>query len=150
GLVGTDAVKGAAQSARTSATSTASSAGQKAAGAAQTASGKLTSTAYNGAATVSTAARGTMGVAGTAARSELAVAGSAASSLSGSVPVKPGMVVRSVNGQRLGKVRQVVADSSGRVQSLVVRAGQSDVTVPASTVTGSATGSGLVAANLTQ
>jgi hypothetical protein len=67
----------------------------------------------------------------------LAASGSGAAAGDGAFAVAPGMPVLSPDGERLGKVRQIVSDSRGRVESVLVRAQGHDVTVPAATLTGS-------------
>ena len=58
--------------------------------------------------------------------------------------VKPGMTITATDGSRLGKVRQVVADSRGRVQSVVMRARNTDVNLPASNFAASGNGKSLI------
>jgi hypothetical protein len=81
-------------------------------------------------------------VSGAAGRG-LALAGSARGT-AGTVPVAPGMAVMTPTA-RARKVKQVVADSSGQVRSLVVRAGKTDLTLPATGVAANGSGKGLIA-----
>lgn len=67
----------------------------------------------------------------------LAAAGSGAAAGEGAFAVAPGMPVLAPNGERFGKVRQVLTDSRGRVQSVLVRAKDRDVSLPAKSLTGS-------------
>lgn len=75
----------------------------------------------------------------------LAAAGSGAAAGDGAFAVSRGMPVMAPNGERLGKVRQVITDSRGRVQSVLVRAKDRDLTLPAASLSG--TGNALVASD---
>jgi hypothetical protein len=61
----------------------------------------------------------------------LAAAGSGAAAGDGAFAVAPGMPVLAPDGERFGKVRQIVTDSRGRVTSILVRAKDRDVSIPA-------------------
>lgn len=67
----------------------------------------------------------------------LAAAGSGAAAGDGAFAVTPGMPVLAPNGERFGKVRQLITDSRGRVTGVLVRARDRDVTVPAANLSGS-------------
>lgn len=67
----------------------------------------------------------------------LAAAGSGAAAGEGAFAIAPGMPVLAPNGERLGKVRQVITDSRGRVQSVLIRAKDHDLTLPATSLSGS-------------
>ncbi|HEU4820105.1 MAG TPA: hypothetical protein VFS87_02980 [Qipengyuania sp.] len=72
----------------------------------------------------------------------LAAAGSGAAAGDGAFAIAPGMPVLSPDGERFGKVRQIVTDSRGRVQGVLVRAKDRDVMIPSGNLSGS--GSALV------
>lgn len=72
----------------------------------------------------------------------LAAAGSGAAAGDGAFAVTPGMPVLAPGGERFGKVRQVITDSRGRVQGVLVRAKGRDVTIPSASLAGS--GEGLI------
>lgn len=61
----------------------------------------------------------------------LAVAGSAAGAAQGAFAIAPGMPVVSPAGQPLGEVRQIVANSRGQVEQIVVEGEDSLMTIPA-------------------
>lgn len=75
----------------------------------------------------------------------LAVAGTAAAAGSGAASVAPGMPVMTTEGASLGEVRQVIADSRGQVQQVVVQQGRVTRTLPAGMF--SASGGALFAGN---
>lgn len=77
-----------------------------------------------------TADASTMGVFNGLPRN-LALAGSAAGNAAGSFDVKPGTQLFDMTGEKIGKVKGVVADSTGRVQALVVKVKDSTATLPA-------------------
>lgn len=72
----------------------------------------------------------------------LAAAGSGAAAGDGAFAVTPGMPVLSADGERFGKVRQVITDSRGRVTGVLVRARDRDVAIPSTSLAGS--GSALI------
>lgn len=72
----------------------------------------------------------------------LAVAGSAAAAADGTFAVAPGMDVISTAGQRIGEVRQIIADGRGNVEAVLVRVGGNDLTLPAGSI--GADGSALI------
>ena len=51
----------------------------------------------------------------------LALAGSAAADAAGSFDIKPGTNLYDLDGDKIGKVRDVVADSTGRVKAVLVK-----------------------------
>lgn len=67
----------------------------------------------------------------------LALAGSAAGDLNGTFDVKPGMKLFDANGEKIGKIKQVVADQRGNVEALVVKVDGETATLPAANFTGS-------------
>lgn len=67
----------------------------------------------------------------------LAAAGSGAAAGDGAFAVAPGMPVLAPNGERFGKVRQLITDSRGRVTGVLVRAKDRDVTIPSTSLSGS-------------
>ncbi|HTH27188.1 MAG TPA: hypothetical protein VL918_01815 [Sphingobium sp.] len=75
---------------------------------------------------------------------QLAVAKSAAASATGAFAVAPGMDILSAKGEAIGTVSRVVADSHGRVQSLLVEVDDRTATLPAANFSGS--GNALVSA----
>ena len=144
-LVGTNNVRGVAQSARSTTTDTAGQARSAASQTGQALTSRASSAVGGTSATAVGAAQGSVAIARTAGESSLALAGSSAAGVAGATGVKPGMVVRSLSGAKLGKVKQVAADGSGKVQSLVVSTGAGNVTLPASQLSAQGDGKGLVA-----
>lgn len=67
----------------------------------------------------------------------LAAAGSGAAAGDGAFAVTPGMPVLAPDGEWFGKVRQIITDSRGRVMSVLVRAKDRDVSIPAGNLSGS-------------
>lgn len=61
----------------------------------------------------------------------LALAGSAAANASGSFDIKSGTQLFDMAGEKIGKVKQVVADANGRVQALVVKVDDTTATLAA-------------------
>ena len=61
----------------------------------------------------------------------LALAGSAAANAAGSLDVKPGTQLFDMTGEKIGKVKEVVADAQGRVKALVVKVKDTTATLPA-------------------
>lgn len=144
-LVGTDAVRGVAQdtvgrgretaaTVRNLATPAVGAVRDRASGAVGQAS-TLAGSAQ-GAGSAAGAASGMLG------NGVLAVAGSGAAEGEGAFAVAPGMPVMLPSGERLGEVRQIVADRRGQVQQVVVEARDRTVTLPAASLAGS--GSALV------
>jgi hypothetical protein len=76
--------------------------------------------------------------AGTVGGDMLAVAGSGAAAGDGAFAVEPGMPVMLPRGEKVGEVRQIVADGRGQVQQVVVKARDGTMTLPAASLTGSA------------
>jgi sporulation protein YlmC with PRC-barrel domain len=68
----------------------------------------------------------------------LALAGSAASSAQGAFSLSKGMSVLGPDGEKIGKIREVIADSRGRVQSLLVRVDGQKALLPAANFNGKA------------
>ncbi|WP_435417064.1 hypothetical protein WAB17_09205 [Parerythrobacter aurantius] len=139
-LIGTDAVTGAAAPLVGQARSIAEGAAARTTSAAQGAASRVPSPALPGLAGSGSAAGSAMG---SIAATPLAVAGSAAGAAGGTASVAPGMPVMTPDGAPLGKVREVVADSRGRVQQLVVQQGNVVRTLPAGMF--SASGNALIA-----
>lgn len=137
-LIGTDAVRQNADSlVRTmrGAVSSAVSAGRETAGAMGKAAG---STADNAEANAMNSTVG--GAAGgglySGASGQLAAAGSLAAAGDATFEVSKGMRVLGPEGERLGKVRGVIADSHGQVQALLVKVDGETATLPAANFSG--------------
>jgi len=151
-LVGTDAIRGVAGEAVGDVRDTADSARGFASAAASEArdrtdaaagsSGELASLA-NSSADGSASALGT--VAANSDRRVLAAAGSAAAQDNGALGVAPGMNILSPNGERLGRVRQLVTDGRGKVQQVLVDTSDGAKTIPAADL--SANGNALIDAS---
>jgi len=136
-LIGTDAVRGIAgegvsqaRGAAAAGQSLAGSAAGQAQGAANGATGSLAGSASGSG---SAAGNATSNIAG----STLAAAGSSAASGNGAFAVQPGMDVLSPGGEKIGEVRQVVADSRGQVREVIVAQGNREAPVPAANLQGS-------------
>ena len=67
----------------------------------------------------------------------LAAEGTAAAQAAGAFAVEKGMTVRDATGEKVGKVRQVATDASGRVQALVIATKEGAATLPAANFSGS-------------
>lgn len=130
-LIGTDAVRevtaGAVGRARGAATTTTDAAR----GAASGFAGRAGSLSGSGSASGNGEGSGSIG------SNMLAAAGSGAAAGDGAFAVTPGMPVLSADGERFGKVRQVITDSDGRVTGVLVRARDRDVAIPAASLSGS-------------
>ncbi len=61
----------------------------------------------------------------------LALSGSAAADAAGSLDLKPGSQLYDMTGEKIGKVKEVVADAKGRVTALVVKVKDTTATLPA-------------------
>lgn len=121
-LVGTDAVRSVAGTAR-------STVGQTVAG--------TQSAASNATNAASGSASGAANGAAQAGFGQLALAGSAAANAAGSFDVAPGMVVRDMAGRVVGSVTDVQTTAQGAVQSVVMEVGNSTATLPAANFSGS-------------
>ena len=133
-LIGTDAVRGTAQSVRGTA--------QEAVGTVRTQAGSTVQgtrdTVGNGLTGLGTATANIAGNASgmlNAGTTNLALAGSAAGDAAGAFEVKPGTKLLDADGEKIGKVRQVIADSEGHVKALVVKVDDATATLPASAFT---------------
>jgi len=124
-LIGTDAVRGLGRSTVGTARGVASTARGTVSGAA--------STAGSASGSASAAASGMF----SGAAGQLALAGSAAGQAAGTFDISRGMPVTDDDGDRIGVVKQVIADARGRVQHLVVQTEDGPATVPAGNFTGS-------------
>jgi hypothetical protein len=133
-LVGTDAVRSTAQSAVGQARSTA----QQARGTAQ----GLVGTAGGVAGSASGSASGTASGAGAFAGGPLTAAGSLASQADGAFAIERGTPIFAPDGDRIGRVQQVVSDARGNVQQVLVKVDGERATLPANYF--QANGSGLV------
>lgn len=140
-LIGTDAVTNTARNAVSTGRTTA----QNAAGQAREQVSSLAGSvpAAPGAGSLSGSGSGSGAASGNLMTAPLAAAGSAAAAGEGAFAVSPGMPVIAPDGATLGRVREVVADSRGRVQQVVVEAGKVRRTIPAGAL--SASGDALVA-----
>lgn len=136
-LIGTDAVRqvaGSAVSTTRDIASGAAATGRSAVGAVgQTASSA--SGAANGNAMGS--ANGNASGLFSGAAGQLAAAGSLAAAGDANFEVSKGMRVLGPDGDRLGKVRGVIADSRGQVQALLVKVDGATATLPAANFSGS-------------
>lgn len=128
-LIGTDAVRGVVGSAAGRARGVATSARERAGGLADSA--RSLPGSANGSGSASGQGSGSIG------SGMLAAAGSGAAAGEGAFAIAPGMPVLAPDGARFGKVRQLVTDSRGRVQSVLVRAKDRDVMLPAASLAGS-------------
>jgi hypothetical protein len=122
-------VRSTAQSAR----GTAQGAAHGAIGSASGAAGYAGSIAGNAAATGQGSASGMF----SGAAGQLALAGSAAAAGNGMFAVDEGMPVLAPNGEKIGKVREVLADSRGQVQALLVKVDGEKAVIPAAQFSGS-------------
>ncbi|QZH74112.1 MAG: hypothetical protein JY451_10145 [Erythrobacter sp.] len=136
-LIGTDAVRETTAGIRSTATGTVASARGTASRVARSAGG-IPSVSGGASGESEGSGNGSADLAGQA----LAVAGSGAASGNGVFGVSPGMPVLSPDGRQIGEVRQIVADRRGRVESLLVSAGDGRRMVPAGNFT--AAGNGLI------
>ena len=71
------------------------------------------------------------------AAGQLALAGSAAAAGNGMFAVDKGMPVLAPDGEKIGKVRQVLTDSRGQVQALLVKVDGEKAVIPAAQFSGS-------------
>lgn len=133
-LIGTDAVGEVTGSAVGRARETATTARQRANG--LTDSARSLSGSGSGSGSASGQGGGSIGP------GMLAAAGSGAAAGEGAFAVAPGTPILAPDGSRIGRVRQIVSDSRGRVESVLVRAKGRDFAVPATSLAGS--GEGLV------
>ena len=145
-LIGTDDARGAAtrtlDTAR-SASATGQALAAPAASQARTLPGKA-GTLLGGSASGSSAANGE--AATNPASGAFAASGSAAAMAEGALAVAPGMPVYSAEGDRIGKVRQVVASRRGEVQQIIVKEREGLRRIPVDQLSASANGRGLVMA----
>ena len=135
-LIGTDAVRHTAGSARSAVSGAAGGALNATSGTASGASGAGSSAAGSGNAAAGGAAQG--------GNSMLAAAGSTAANAAGAISVSPGMEIQSAKGRTIGTVREVETDAHGRIQSVLVEADGRTANLPASNF--SASGDTLVSA----
>lgn len=135
-LIGTDAVRGVTGRAVGGARDAASSTRDRAGGLMGSARSLPATASGTGSGTASGEGSGLIGSA------MLAAAGSGAAAGEGAIAVTPGMPVLAPDGERFGKVRQLITDSRGRVTSVLVRAKDRDVSIPAGNL--SASGSALL------
>ena len=124
-LLGTDAVRGLGRSAVGTARGVASTA--RGAG----------SNALNATGNASGSASGAASGMFSGAAGQLALAGSAAGQAAGTFDISRGMPVTDDDGDRIGFVKQVIADGRGQVQQLVVQTEDGPATLPAGNFTGS-------------
>lgn len=135
-LIGTDAVRGVTGSAVGRARETATTARQRANGLTDSARSLSGSASGSGSGSASGQGGGSIG------SGMLAAAGSGAAAGEGAFAIAPGTPILAPDGSRIGRVRQIVSDSRGRVESVLVRAKGRDFAVPAASLAGS--GEGLV------
>ena len=67
------------------------------------------------------------------------MAGSAAGNADGTFDVARGMRIVSPDGEKIGKIREVITDTEGKVQELVVKVDGETARIPASNFTGTGT-----------
>ena len=137
-LIGTDQVRGLVGQTRDTAGGAVGTARNTATGALGTARGRATGLANragsamgSGSGSASGEGSGAGGFGGGLMGNTLAVAGSGASQGQGAFAVAPGMDVLAPNGERIGQVREVVANGRGEVQQLLVSNGRVERLVPA-------------------
>ncbi len=140
-LLGTDAVRPAVGDLRNKAGQTVGTTRDRAGNIVQSTRGAAEST-VNGAGSASGSAAGSANGAASGGNNMLALAGSAAGDAAGTFEVKPGMKLLDANGEKIGKVREVIADGRGRVEALVVKVDGETATLPASSF--STSGSALI------
>lgn len=129
-LIGTDALQGTVQNVRSTAGQTLGSVRDTTASTVQDARNQADS-AVSGLGSASGSANGSADGMLNGSADNLALAGSAAADSAGAFEVKPGTKLFDANGERIGKVRQVVADAQGNVQALVVKVDDATATLPA-------------------
>ena len=61
----------------------------------------------------------------------LALAGSTAANVTGSFDIKSGTQLYDMAGEKIGKVKEVIADAQGRVRALVIKVDDTTATLPA-------------------
>lgn len=132
-LLGTDAVRDVTGRAVGRARDAAVSTRERASGLTGRARAVPGSISTNGSGSGSAGGEGT----GSIGTGMLAAAGSGAAAGDGAFAVTPGMQVLAPGGERFGKVRQLITDSRGRVTSVLVRAKDRDVSIPAGNLSGS-------------
>ncbi len=140
-LLGTDAVRPAVGDLRNKAGQTVGTTRDRAGNIVQSTRGTAEST-VNSAGSASGSAAGSANGAASGGNNMLALAGSAAGDAAGTFEVKPGMKLLDANGEKIGKVREVIADGRGRVEALVVKVDGETATLPASSF--STSGSALI------
>lgn len=123
-LIGTDHVRSIAGTARSAAEGTVNAATGRARSAAGGARGEAEGTG-------SGALGATGNAAGQGQNMGLALAGSAMASAQGTLDVARGMTLYSPDGEKLGKVKRVVADSNGEVEQLLVKVDGQEALLPA-------------------
>jgi hypothetical protein len=134
-LIGTDAVRSTAQGVVSQARGTASGV-----------VGNAYSTAGNLAGSASGNANGAASGSAGYASGALAAAGSAASSAQGAFSVQKGMNVLDTSGDKIGTVRQVIANGQGQVQQLLVKVHGAQATLPASNFSANGNGNAVISA----
>lgn len=132
-LIGTDAVRSTAADVAVTARG---AAGTGVTTAASLANGAA-STAGSASGTVVGSASGAGNAAGASGAGSLALAGSLASSANGAFAVTKGMPVLAPDGEKIGKVREVITDGRGEVRSLLVKVDGEKAVLPAANFTGS-------------
>lgn len=130
-LIGTDGLTGTVQTVRGTAGQTVGTVRDTTTSTVQGARTQAGS-ALNGLGTATGSANGSLTGMLNGSAGNLALAGSAASDVAGTFDVKPGMKLFDADGEKIGKVRQVIADAQGNVQALVVKVDNATATLPAS------------------
>lgn len=126
-LLGTDAVRGTAQSAR----GTASSAAQSVRGTAGGGASGALSSAGGLTGTLSGSGRAAGAGGGAGALGPISGEGDTSGASQGGFQVTRGMPVLAPDGERIGKVRQLFIDGRGEIQQLLVKVGDTAALLPA-------------------
>ena len=131
-LIGTDGVRDTVASTRSTVGSTADSTRSTVSSTAGSARTAVADRAGIVAGQASGSANGALSATG----NQLALAKSAAANASGAFAIEPGMTIQSAKGRTIGRVRQVVADSRGHVEALLVDVKGRAATLPAANFSG--------------
>ena len=129
-LIGTDAVRGTVQSTRDTAGQTVGTVRDSAGNTINGVRGEA-GNAVNGLGTATASVSGSANGMLNASANNLALAGSAAGDAAGAFEVKKGTNLFDADGDKIGKVREVIADAQGNVQALVVKVDGATAMLPA-------------------
>ena len=134
-LIGTDAVRGTLHQSRDKAGNTVTTYRDRSGSlvtATQDKTGNLISSTSSASGSAQGSAAGSANGMLSGLSRNLALDGSAAGDAAGSFDIKPGTNLFDLNGEKIGKVREVFADGSGRVKGLLVKSGDTTALLPAS------------------